>query len=69
MKRLYSALNENQSFITLVEALENSGSHLNRSIALFALSVVLIVSTLYWGGNPMTVFGQDEQPAFVPGQL
>ena len=31
--QLYSALNENRSFITPVEAVENSGSHLNRSIA------------------------------------
>ena len=31
---VYSALNENRSLITPVEPIENSGSHLNRSITL-----------------------------------
>lgn len=40
-----------------------------KRLALFALSFALIVSTLNWGGDTVTVFGQEEQPAFVPGQL
>ncbi|MCB0081502.1 MAG: glutaredoxin family protein [Caldilineaceae bacterium] len=35
-KQLYSALNENRSFMMPVKRLESAGSHLNRSITLYS---------------------------------